>query len=56
MEVGNARGTGQQERSEMENKDNGLTPKEKFDAMKPIEASSDEVRTLGYGGGFRRRV
>jgi hypothetical protein len=40
----------------MESKDNGRSPKEKFDAMKPINANSDEVRTLGHGEGFKARV
>jgi hypothetical protein len=47
---------GQQERSEMGSKDNGRTPKEKFDALLPVEVSSDEVRTLGHGDGFKARV
>ncbi|MDR2693907.1 MAG: hypothetical protein LBB74_06800 [Chitinispirillales bacterium] len=33
-----------------------LSPKEKFDAMKPIEVSSTEVRALGHGEGFVKRA
>jgi hypothetical protein len=40
----------------MENLDSGRTQKEKFDALSPVNVSSDEVRTLGHGEGFRRRV
>jgi len=40
----------------MKSKNNGQTPKEKFDAVEPIVVNSGEVRTLGHGNGFVKRV
>jgi hypothetical protein len=40
----------------MESKDSGRTPKEKCDAMSPVDVNTAEVKRLGQGTGFRQRV
>jgi hypothetical protein len=40
----------------MGSRDSERSPKEKFDAMVPIDANSNGVRTLGHGDGFKARV